>query len=97
MWIAVHEKNALTDSKLDEKQVAWKLKNVLTSKYKYFLEKKVQHISLLGFFRLFWEKEFQKFEKIFKSNFFWTNSKFQKLTFFSSNLFIGPYVHFSYS
>jgi len=40
MWIAVHEKNALTDSKLDEKKVAWKLKNVLTSKYNYFLEKK---------------------------------------------------------
>jgi len=56
IWIAVQEKNALTDSKIDEKQGAWKLKNVLTSKYEYFSEKKVYDISLLGFLYLFREK-----------------------------------------
>ena len=70
MWKAVHEKNALTDSKIDEKQVAWKLKNVLTSKYKYFLEKKFNTLVYKVFSAYFEKKNFKNSKKFAKEIFF---------------------------
>jgi len=76
IWIAVHEKNALIESKIDEKKGARNLKIVLTSKYEYFSEKKVYHNSILWFLHLFQENNFENKKKYFKNIFFWKNLKF---------------------